>query len=410
MLHPLVLLVAAALAVQAGAWAWLAAGFRRTREQQLDADTPLPAVPLPVSVIVAARDEAACLPALLAALAAQTHRFADGTPAFEVVVVDDGSQDATAAVVREAAEAWAARGGAELHLVSVRPGEAERAGLPRKKYALTRGIAAARHARLAFTDADCVPPPSWLAALAAYAAQDPDGEPRAEPRAEPRLGGDAEGGGDGGAVLVGFSPYARRSGLLGAFVRYETLLTAHQAAAAAGHGHAFHAVGRNLSYPKAVFAQLGGFGAHAASLSGDDDLLVQAAARAGLPARYVVDARAHVPTEAPPPFRAWVRQKRRHASAGRFYDRRALALLALLHGSALVVWAGGPLLHAALGVPWGYGLLAVRLLLQRGALRPAEEAFGARDLTLAQPALDLLYALYQAGLAVLGALPVPKRW
>ncbi|HEV2752263.1 MAG TPA: glycosyltransferase, partial [Solirubrobacteraceae bacterium] len=53
--------------------------------------------PPAVSVIVPARDAAATLPATLAALGAQA-----GAPEHEVLVVDNGSRDATAALAREA--------------------------------------------------------------------------------------------------------------------------------------------------------------------------------------------------------------------------------------------------------------------------------------------------------------------
>ena len=98
-----------------------------------------------VSVIVPAHDAAATLGRTLAALTAQ--RFDGG---FEIVVVDDASSDATAAV--------AERAGA--HVVR----QARRAGPAAARNA---GVAVARGELLAFTDADCEPAPSWLAAGAA---------------------------------------------------------------------------------------------------------------------------------------------------------------------------------------------------------------------------------------------------
>jgi GT2 family glycosyltransferase len=96
------------------------------------------------SVVVPARDAAQTLPALLAALAAQTL----DRDAFEVIVVDNASRDATA---------WAAReGGADRVVMELTPGRAR---------ARNTGVRAAGAPLIAFTDADCTPDPGWLAAL-----------------------------------------------------------------------------------------------------------------------------------------------------------------------------------------------------------------------------------------------------
>lgn len=99
------------------------------------------AVPEPVvSVVVPARDAAATLPALLAALSAQAQT------GFEVLLVDDGSTDATAAIAR-------AHPGVRLLQGEGRgPGAARNLGLEHAKAPV-----------VAFTDADCVPAPGWLA-------------------------------------------------------------------------------------------------------------------------------------------------------------------------------------------------------------------------------------------------------
>jgi hypothetical protein len=57
------------------------------------------------SVIVAARDEAAVLPRLIADLARQDYRTATGRPLFEVIVIDDRSQDGTPQAALRAAGA-----------------------------------------------------------------------------------------------------------------------------------------------------------------------------------------------------------------------------------------------------------------------------------------------------------------
>src|SRR5687768_1929723 len=95
-----------------------------------------------VSVVVPVRDGADVLGACLDALAAQ-----HGVRA-EIVVVDNGSTDGTGAIAR-------AHPAVTAVVTEVRPGSyAARNG----------GIAATRAEVLAFTDADCVPEPGWLAA------------------------------------------------------------------------------------------------------------------------------------------------------------------------------------------------------------------------------------------------------
>jgi cellulose synthase/poly-beta-1,6-N-acetylglucosamine synthase-like glycosyltransferase len=96
-----------------------------------------------VSVIVPAWNAVPTLGRALEALAAQ--RFDDG--AYEVVVVDNGSTDATRELIEAAP-------GVRL----VARGEHGLAGEARND-----GAAAARGSILAFTDADCFPEPDWLA-------------------------------------------------------------------------------------------------------------------------------------------------------------------------------------------------------------------------------------------------------
>jgi GT2 family glycosyltransferase len=97
-----------------------------------------------VSVIVPARDAAATLGRTLAALGRQ--RFGGD---FEVIVVDNGSIDGTAAVARAAPD--------RILVLERARGEGPAA-------ARNAGAAVARAPILAFTDADCEPAEGWLAA------------------------------------------------------------------------------------------------------------------------------------------------------------------------------------------------------------------------------------------------------
>ena len=95
-----------------------------------------------LSVIIPARDAAATLPAALRGLEQQR-----AAPPFEVLVVDDGSRDATAQL-------------AERSPVVDRVLRLDGGGPARARNA---GAAAARGQWLAFLDADCRPTAGWLA-------------------------------------------------------------------------------------------------------------------------------------------------------------------------------------------------------------------------------------------------------
>ncbi|HET7568450.1 MAG TPA: glycosyltransferase [Gaiellaceae bacterium] len=107
-----------------------------------------------ISVVSPVRNVARYLPDLLAALAAQTLP----ADAFETIVVDDRSADATPELLR----AWEA---AEPLRRRVLRGE----GLG-PATARNLGVAAARAPWVAFTDGDTIPDPRWLEALLAAGA------------------------------------------------------------------------------------------------------------------------------------------------------------------------------------------------------------------------------------------------
>lgn len=143
---------------------WAAAGKRR----------PLPAMILPtpvatspaaprVSVVVPARNEAARLPGLLAALEKDKSLGAD----WELIVVDDGSTDGSADIARHAG----------ARVMTTRPP----LGWNGKPWACWVGAQAACGQTIVFLDADTRPAPGFVAALAAN-AQHLDGLVSVQPR------------------------------------------------------------------------------------------------------------------------------------------------------------------------------------------------------------------------------------
>jgi glycosyltransferase involved in cell wall biosynthesis len=105
--------------------------------------------PRPVSVVIPARNEARAIAAVIQAVQAQGH----ASLALEIIVVDDGSDDDTAAVAR-------ATGALVLELASRTEG-----GNPAR--ARNSGAAMATGDPIIFLDADCTPAAGWLGRLLA---------------------------------------------------------------------------------------------------------------------------------------------------------------------------------------------------------------------------------------------------
>lgn len=97
--------VAGAMAVVAGFVVPIVRASRRPPIEPADlAATPAAALPT-VTVVIAARDEAIVLPRLIGDLGRQDHRASNGTPLFDVVVIDDRSTDGTGQAAADAAGA-----------------------------------------------------------------------------------------------------------------------------------------------------------------------------------------------------------------------------------------------------------------------------------------------------------------
>jgi cellulose synthase/poly-beta-1,6-N-acetylglucosamine synthase-like glycosyltransferase len=203
------------------------------------------------------------------------------------LLIDDRSSDDTYLYLQQLTQYYP-----NVRIVTV---ERTPLGLSPKKYALTLGIKVARYPHLIFSDADCIPATSqWIRLMQRGFAQPAE-------------------------MVLGYSAYAEQSGFLNKLIRFETLITGAQYLSFAWRGKPYMGVGRNLAYSQNCFRATKGFASHIRSLSGDDDLLVQDAVRAGQ--RVAVEARpaAHTVSRAAQSWGAWWRQKRRHLSAGRSY-------------------------------------------------------------------------------------------
>src|SRR5450755_2232887 len=241
----------------------------------------------PVSVIICARDEAANLAENLPGALSQTY-----PSTHEVIVVNHNSQDDTRYLLEEFKKT--SKG---LHIVNL---EYEAKGIPGKKYPLSMGIREARHEVLVLTDSDCIPSSEyWVEKMQ-----------------------------DGTQIVLGYSPYKKKPGLLNKIIRFETFHSALQYLSYALAGQPYMGVGRNLSYKKELFLRNKGFSSINHVPGGDDDLFINKVATSAN-TRIVIDPESFTISESKKTFPEWVRQKTRHYTTGKYYKARHKFLLSL---------------------------------------------------------------------------------
>ncbi len=263
----------------------------------------------PVSVIICAKNEAANLKENLPSILSQRYNNGsdkDGGALYEVIVVNDASGDNTAHVLMEM-EQWYGN----LWDIVILPDVVR--DLKGKKYALSKGVEAASYDWLVLIDADCVPSShDWLEKMVAPLAA-------------------------GKQIVAGYGAYHTGSGLLNAFVQWETMHTFLQYSSYALAGLPYMAVGRNMACTRQAFQEAAASPTWNALPSGDDDLLVSIVGNEGNTA-IVVDEEAFTTTTAKATWAEWRKQKQRHLSTGKYYKPRVKLLLGLYGASHACLW------------------------------------------------------------------------
>jgi len=238
---------------------------------------------VPVSVVTAARNEEKNIEAYAQAVLNQSYAQ-DKT---EIIVVNDRSTDRTGEILNRLQ-----RTRKHLHIIHIENGTLVKSP---KKAALSRGIANATGDIIFTTDADCLPPENWLENTVKLFNHET-------------------------GVVVGAAPFFEQISIWSRLLALDNLSKAFVAAGAAGWNIGLTCTGRNLAYRKRVFKEVDGFSEIEHSLSGDDDLFLQTVTkRTSWKITYSLNPETAVPSAAPPDLKSYIKQKRRHASAGKYY-------------------------------------------------------------------------------------------
>lgn len=211
----------------------LLAGWVRIRRLPMP---PRTGNPPGVSVIVAFRNEASNLESLVRDLSSS----AFPADRFEVILVDDHSEDNSREVVRQVM-------GDRKNIRLLELPE----GLQGKKPALRMGISESRFEIIATTDADCRLSKNWLTCVASFFEEERT------------------------KLLLGPVKLSDDGTFFGQLQVLEFVSVAGTTAATLGLGHPVMANGANLAFRKKTFNEVGGYEDNLVVASGDDEFLLR---------------------------------------------------------------------------------------------------------------------------------------
>lgn len=291
----------------------------------------------------------------------------------ELIVVDDGSTDGSFGSLRSKSAEWP--------LVLVRNHAPQG-----KKRAVDLGVSKATHSYILQSDADCIPrSPEWVN----------------------RMRGGIE---KGKELILGWSPLEGGSGILGAFLHWDSIRTAMNYSFFARIGLPYMGVGRNMLYKKDLRKKAKMPDAYYKVLSGDDDLLVAHGAARGK-VEHIRHPDAHTLSPPPSSWTAYWHQRRRHAESGLHYPRAIKFLLGLLLLAELIFLGLG----IALLFQPEYRTLSISLLGALMILRGTSSFWTAKDfapgaLFLLTPLFSLISMMKLIFVDVSVLLLKPTRW
>ena len=254
----------------------------------------------PISIVLCARDAYEYLTELVPVLLSQDY------PDFEVVIVNDCSDDETEEYLKDL----------ERRETRIKPVQLKQHlnFFNGKKFPLSMGIKSAANDLIVLTDCNCMPTnDQWLRSLVNCYSKNTE-------------------------VVIGYSPFVRKKGLLNQLMRFDAMQNALLYLSAALNGHPYMGIGKNLSYRKELFYRNKGFTSHYTTSVGDDDLFVsQVATKKNT--EVLIDADNLILTTPTGNFHLWSRQKSARYSTVPQYNARARLMLSLFYVSQFLFYA-----------------------------------------------------------------------
>jgi len=251
--------------------------------------------PTQFTVIIPARNEAANIKACVDSILAQEYP----SDAFEIIVIDDFSEDDTAFIVAALSHEYP-----QVRLLKLADHCKEGETLAYKKKAIEIAVAEAKGDWILTTDADCIAPKKWLLFYNAYIQQH-----------QP-------------CFVAAPVMFIKTSGILNQFQLLDFLALQGITAAAVGAGKHSMSNGANLGFEKTAFIAVGGYQGVDHIASGDDMFLMHKMRETlHKPVGYLFHPDAIVMTAAMDTWKSFIMQRIRWASKARYYDDRSITMV-----------------------------------------------------------------------------------
>lgn len=294
-----------------------------------------------VSVVIAARNEEKHIAATLDSLLAQSYL----TAKWDIIVVDDRSDDGTNEIINRYVDS-------SSRIRSIKQTEVQ-PGLSPKKQALALGIAQSSSDIILTTDADCTVPYNWIDSFVELINEGAD-----------MAVGQARFNVDHNAPL---------------WQQLQALDYQSQSYVSVGliaAGAPFTCTGASLAYRKDLYDRIEGWKGSEALISGDDELLMAKADRAGAKITASAMSESIVKTAPPENLREFWHQRVRWASKGLYYrSSRKWTLAGIFVFYVLLLIGLVGFLREGINIPW---LLCfhLKLILDWKVLKAGARVYG----------------------------------
>jgi cellulose synthase/poly-beta-1,6-N-acetylglucosamine synthase-like glycosyltransferase len=250
------------------------------------------------TVIIPARNEAANIKACVDSILNQDYP----TDAFEIIVIDDFSEDDTAFIVTALSQQYS-----QVRLIQLADHCKDGETLAYKKKAIEIAVAEAKGDWILTTDADCIVPKKWLLLYNAYIQEH-----------QP-------------CFVAAPVMFIKTAGILNQFQVLDFLALQGITAAAVGAGKHSMSNGANLGFEKTAFIAVGGYQGVDHIASGDDMFLMHKMKQTlHKPVGYLFHPDAIVLTAAMDTWKSFIMQRIRWASKARYYDDRSITMVLTL--------------------------------------------------------------------------------